>query len=80
MEGDKSVPDLLDEVRAKERRYLIGCAFSVVITMVLILVFVYIKINSLQNHINCIVDLFAQPNRQSLVISDVQNCKIQPVK
>lgn len=34
------------------------------------------QINELQNHIDCIVDLFAQPNRANLTISDISTCKL----
>ena len=34
------------------------------------------QINDLQNHINCIVELFQQPNRQNLTITDLQGCQI----
>lgn len=32
--------------------------------------------NGLQRHMDCIVALFHQPNRQSLVITDIENCQI----
>lgn len=34
------------------------------------------QIQTLTDHIDCIVTLFGQPNRQELKISDIQNCKI----
>src|SRR6266567_4515312 len=37
------------------------------------------KLNDLQNHIDCIVALFATPNRTSFFISDITNCKINAV-
>lgn len=33
------------------------------------------QINDLQNHIDCIVELFRQPNRQSLTIKDINGCQ-----
>lgn len=36
------------------------------------------QLTALNNHINCIVDLFAQPDRTSLRIADIQNCIIVP--
>lgn len=33
------------------------------------------QINDLQNHIDCIVELFRQPNRQSLTIKDLNSCE-----
>jgi len=37
------------------------------------------QIRDLQDHIDCIVLLFQKPSRASLVISDVENCKIKQV-
>jgi type II secretory pathway pseudopilin PulG len=34
------------------------------------------RIADLQSHIDCIVELFQQPNRASIVISDLTNCKL----
>jgi cell division protein FtsB len=34
------------------------------------------KITDLGNHIDCIVDLFGQPNRASLTIKDISSCQI----
>lgn len=34
------------------------------------------RLIDLQNHIDCIVSLFQQPNRTNLVISDIQNCNL----
>lgn len=34
------------------------------------------QLNDLQNHIDCIVELLRQPNRQTLTISDLQDCQI----
>lgn len=34
------------------------------------------EINDLQKHIDCIVELLRQPNRSTIVITDIQNCKI----
>lgn len=34
------------------------------------------QINELQNHIDCIVELFQQPNRSDLVLDDLQTCHL----
>lgn len=34
------------------------------------------QINDLQNHIDCIVELFRQPNHTNLTITDVQSCQL----
>lgn len=34
------------------------------------------QINDLQDHINCIVALFQQPNRSALTITDLEGCQI----
>jgi hypothetical protein len=34
------------------------------------------QINDLQDHINCIVSLFQQPNRSQLTITDLENCQL----
>lgn len=35
------------------------------------------QINKLQNHIDCIVSLFGQPNRSSLVIKNIEDCNLE---
>lgn len=35
-----------------------------------------VQINDLQNHIDCIVELFQQPNRASLTITNLQGCEL----
>lgn len=37
------------------------------------------EIDDLKNHIDCIVALFATPNRTDFYISDIQNCNISSV-
>jgi len=34
------------------------------------------SLQDLQNHIDCIVNLFTQPNRASLVITDITSCQL----
>lgn len=34
------------------------------------------QIDQLQQHIDCVVSLFTQPNRLNLVITDISNCKL----
>lgn len=34
------------------------------------------QINDLQNHIDCIVELFRQPNHNNLTITDLQSCQL----
>ena len=34
------------------------------------------QLTDLQNHIDCIVSLFANPNHTNLVISDIQSCQL----
>jgi len=38
------------------------------------------KINDLQKHIDCVVALFQQPDRSSLVISDIENCSLKQLQ
>lgn len=37
------------------------------------------QINDLQQHIDCVVELFQQPNRASLTITDLEGCKLSTV-
>lgn len=34
------------------------------------------QIQDLQNHIDCVVSLFTEPNRTNLVISDITKCQV----
>lgn len=36
------------------------------------------QLHELQNHIDCIVSLFTQPNRSNLVIQDIKSCTLSP--
>lgn len=38
------------------------------------------QIGDLQKHIDCIVALFQEPNRASLIITDIENCSLQQLQ
>lgn len=79
MQSDKSVPDLVKTLEHKDKLYNavnVTLRILTLIGVVILLILSGVQTERLQNHIDCIVSLFTHPNRQQLIVSDIEHCKI----
>jgi hypothetical protein len=79
MKPDRSVPDLVHELEVKEKSLnIVSLIFRGLIVggIIILIVLSYVQTQRLQDHMDCIVNLFMHQNRQQLVITDFEHCKI----
>lgn len=79
---DKTTQDIISRQAAKDRNFRFWCYFSLSVVLLLLVLSIY-RQNQIasenKQHIDCIVRLFAQPNRANKVISNVSECRIDTV-